>query len=302
MSLSQQLRRTAAGAALALSLAIPAYAADWTDPDDTVAGDGEFLSGSAHIDGGMVDLRVTLAGPPAAATLKTYSIEWFLDLDEDTSTCDIACHVLQGADRVVQLSNSAGSPDTWVVNVITPHPNNASTITSIGCATASVDASTNTVRVTFSAAALGDATPGFNYAVLTTCGGGGCDDRSPDAAALFSTESHAADVGPAAPFSGVSMCGWPPAKPLTTPELISALADLVNSFDLVQGVEGSLDSKLDLALGALAAARTNSTTVAINQLEAFLHEVEAQRGKKLTDAQATALASLANQILAKLRG
>jgi len=57
-------------------------------------------------------------------------------------------------------------------------------------------------------------------------------------------------------------------------------------LDLPKGIEKSLTSKLDNALDSLERGRANA---AKNQLEAFIHEVEALRGKKLTDDEADAL-------------
>jgi hypothetical protein len=87
---------------------------------------------------------------------------------------------------------------------------------------------------------------------------------------------------------------------LTPAQQIAALGATVQSFNLIQGVENSLDSKLDAAQAALAAARANSVGTACNQLGAFLNYTQAQAGQKLTQAQADQLISFANQIRASL--
>ncbi|MFC2038223.1 hypothetical protein ACFLUG_00420 [Chloroflexota bacterium] len=57
----------------------------------------------------------------------------------------------------------------------------------------------------------------------------------------------------------------------------------VENLYLPQGMENSIVSKLDNAVKSLEKSNIES---AVNQLEAFINQVEAQRGKKLTDEQA----------------
>jgi len=51
---------------------------------------------------------------------------------------------------------------------------------------------------------------------------------------------------------------------------------------------------------ALDDLNQNNDVAAINSLEAFINEVEAQRGKKISDAEADALIALAKQIIYQL--
>lgn len=81
---------------------------------------------------------------------------------------------------------------------------------------------------------------------------------------------------------------------------IVMLKNLVESFNLLQGTGNSLEAKLDGVLAALQAANAGNRMDAANKLQAFIGAVEAQRGKKLTDAQADALVELASKILAGL--
>ncbi|MGH7450386.1 MAG: hypothetical protein ACRENG_03505 [bacterium] len=75
--------------------------------------------------------------------------------------------------------------------------------------------------------------------------------------------------------------------------MIGNLIDLVLSFNLHKGIENSLIVKLEHAQDALAA---DDITGACNHLTAFINEVNAQAGKKLTLDQANQLISGANQI------
>jgi hypothetical protein len=77
---------------------------------------------------------------------------------------------------------------------------------------------------------------------------------------------------------------------------IEGLALAVVEMNLQNGIENSLDSKLDAALNALEDVNVNNDGAACNSLAAFINAVEAQRGNKLTDAQASQLIGAAQEI------
>jgi hypothetical protein len=72
------------------------------------------------------------------------------------------------------------------------------------------------------------------------------------------------------------------------------LCPLVESLGLPAGLANGLCAKSNAAAGA------PSTAVAAHHLDAFMHEVEAQRGKKLTEGQADLLAAFAANAKSKL--
>jgi len=72
-------------------------------------------------------------------------------------------------------------------------------------------------------------------------------------------------------------------------ELLVDLAQNVVDLDLPQGIENSLVAKLDSALKVLEDVNENNDGAAINSLEAFINAVEAQKGKKISEADADAL-------------
>jgi probable HAF family extracellular repeat protein len=80
---------------------------------------------------------------------------------------------------------------------------------------------------------------------------------------------------------------------LTPVPSVTDLEDLVRSLDLPRGTENSLLAKLDAALRAIEDGRTEA---ACGSLRAFANEVEAQRGKKITDSQADELLQMVAQI------
>jgi hypothetical protein len=86
----------------------------------------------------------------------------------------------------------------------------------------------------------------------------------------------------------------------TPAELIQELAQTVVSINLEAGIGSSLDAKLDNAIAALDESRKGNSASAANLMHAFVSAVEAQRGKKLTDTQASKLVNSANRIIETL--
>ncbi len=90
-----------------------------------------------------------------------------------------------------------------------------------------------------------------------------------------------------------------------TDDPVEMTADLVlkvASFNLQQGIENSLDAKLSAAWDALNDINENNDASAVNKLEAFINEVEAQRDKKIEGWQADALIAAAQKIISILTG
>jgi hypothetical protein len=82
--------------------------------------------------------------------------------------------------------------------------------------------------------------------------------------------------------------------------MIGYLVQKVKSFNLQQGIDNSLEAKLSNALDSLNAANARQRRDAVNKLNAFIAECLAQRGKKLTAAQADELIADAGEIIAVL--
>ena len=85
-------------------------------------------------------------------------------------------------------------------------------------------------------------------------------------------------------------------------EAIERLIADVEGMNLQQGIDNSLDAKLASALDALDALNADQRNDAVNKLTAFMNEVEAQRGKKLTNEQADYLAGEAQRIIYLVQG
>ncbi len=74
------------------------------------------------------------------------------------------------------------------------------------------------------------------------------------------------------------------------------LINLVVSFNLAQGIQNSLDAKLQNAEAAMNAARNGDLAGACSYFGAFINEVNAQAGNKITVSEANQLIVKANQI------
>ena len=90
--------------------------------------------------------------------------------------------------------------------------------------------------------------------------------------------------------------------PLGPSDEINELIATVISLDIQKGISTSLDAKLDTVLQAIDDVNQNNDIAAINSLNAFINAVEAQRDKKITDAEADDLIEAAQGIIALLGG
>lgn len=85
-------------------------------------------------------------------------------------------------------------------------------------------------------------------------------------------------------------------------ELLDDFVDQVIGLNLQGGISNSFDVNLGAVLQALEDSHENNDTAALNAMNAFVNSVHAQRGTKLTDAQADALLSMAQEIIGALGG
>ena len=91
---------------------------------------------------------------------------------------------------------------------------------------------------------------------------------------------------------------WTP-KPPTPTEASEELIETIQTSNLTKGTESSLVSKLKAGIQLLELGNENG---AIHKLMDFMDQVEAQRGKKLTDEQADYLMSEAQRIIDLIEG
>jgi len=90
--------------------------------------------------------------------------------------------------------------------------------------------------------------------------------------------------------------------PVPSPqEATQDLIDNVKSMNLQQGIANSFDTKLTNALNALNALNVGQRNDAVNKLYAFINEVEAQKGNKLTNEQADRLITAVHDIIALIQ-
>ena len=88
----------------------------------------------------------------------------------------------------------------------------------------------------------------------------------------------------------------------TPAQAIDVLTGIVEDMNLQQGIANALDAKLDAVSKVLDDVNENNDVAAVNALGAFINAVEAQRGGKITDADADALIAQAQAIIALLSG
>lgn len=79
--------------------------------------------------------------------------------------------------------------------------------------------------------------------------------------------------------------------------LLRELTSAVMILNLNNGIENSLDAKIDRALNALDDLNENNDVAATNSLQAFINEVYAQRGNQISYSDADSLISKAQSII-----
>ncbi len=83
-------------------------------------------------------------------------------------------------------------------------------------------------------------------------------------------------------------------------ELLLNLSQAVTDLNLQQGIDNSLDAKLDSALQALQDINQNNDVAAINSLNAFINAVLAQSGNQISMEDGDQLIATAQAIMALL--
>jgi len=115
-------------------------------------------------------------------------------------------------------------------------------------------------------------------------------------AVLLTTEGNYFKVGPISESDEDVTFEWEQLTP-SPADLVEDLAQAVADLDLDKGIENSLNAKLAAAYKKLTDDNDKNDLAAVNQLEAFINEVEAQRGKKIEEADADALIAQAQEII-----
>ncbi len=80
-------------------------------------------------------------------------------------------------------------------------------------------------------------------------------------------------------------------------DLLIELSESIDAMNIDRGTANSLQAKLDTAMRLLEDGNENNDAAAINLLEAFINVVEAQYGKKISQANAYILIATAQEIL-----
>lgn len=173
--------------------------ADWSDGvGDVTLSNADIISGSARVSGGMVDLRVQFANAPFPSTA-THDVHWLFDMDQNTATGqNYGGADAFGIEHFIQLnvrlfgdgsfSNCGDIVLFSTINGLDPQSH------------LWFDPSSNTLRLLFPSALLGD-DERFNYALHSAFGGSsGANERAPDAGYVTSTRNALAL------FAGIPWC------------------------------------------------------------------------------------------------
>lgn len=86
-----------------------------------------------------------------------------------------------------------------------------------------------------------------------------------------------------------------------TAELIADLIIQTDAVNANNGIQSSLDAKLDAAIDAFTAENADQRQDALHMLDAFQHEVDAQRGRQIDEADADRLLRAADVVLLRVK-
>jgi hypothetical protein len=93
-----------------------------------------------------------------------------------------------------------------------------------------------------------------------------------------------------------------PTATKTQSQDIQSIINVVQTIDAKHGIITSLDAKLQSVQDALNAANGGNSGAAINKLQAFINEVQSQRGNQITTGEADQLINLATQVINRIQG
>ena len=82
--------------------------------------------------------------------------------------------------------------------------------------------------------------------------------------------------------------------------LLENVVQQVLDLNLQQGIENSLDAKLDAALRAIQDLNANNDVAACSTLQAFIITIDAQGGKQISQEDADALSAAVQEIMVAL--
>jgi hypothetical protein len=89
--------------------------------------------------------------------------------------------------------------------------------------------------------------------------------------------------------------------PFSVTYFMESLSDEVADIEISENMENHLNNKIDAAVNAITDSNDNNDHAAIKALEAFIKQVEAQRGKKISEEDADTLIAQAEAIIAMLQ-
>ncbi len=100
------------------------------------------------------------------------------------------------------------------------------------------------------------------------------------------------------PEEAMVFVGGPDMNHNGIPDSMENLPTIIRGLNLPKGIENSLTAKVENAIKSLEKGNTNAS---INLLQAFINEVEAQRGKKISEKMATMLIQYAQNVIQQIQ-
>jgi hypothetical protein len=88
----------------------------------------------------------------------------------------------------------------------------------------------------------------------------------------------------------------------STVEAIDDLKKYIEDLNLDNGIDNSIDQKLENAQDSLISLQNGNRSDAINKLEALISSIEAQRGKKISEEEADELINYVERLISDLEG
>ena len=256
------------------SASTPTGAVSW---DDGGKGGSFSSSGSCTLASGSCTITYT---PPSAAGSVTITATYGGDTTHSGSSGTSALTVN------LRTSSTTVSPSPSSVTI-----GNTITFTATVADTSSGTSSTPTGAVSW-----GDGGKGGSFS-----NSGSCTLLSGTCTTVYTPPSTHGSVTITATYSGdpthAGSSGTSSLTVLTPAQATQNVVKLVKSMNLPHGLTNSLDAKLRAAINSL---NRGNPIPAKNQLNAFINEVRAQTGKKITSAQATQLIAAASDIIKAL--
>ena len=241
--------------------------------------------------GGEVPFTERVISTAADAARSVFATD--MDGDGDTDVLSASQH----DDKIAWYESDGGTPPTFTERVIST---TADTAKSVFATDVDGDGDTDVLSASAGDGKIawyesdGGSPPTFTERVISTA--------ADLARSVFATDLDGdgdTDVLSASVFDD-KIAWYENTTPLDPTVLLENVVQQVLALNLQQGIENSLDAKLDAAQQALQDVNDNNDVAACNTLQAFINAVDAQGGNQIPQDDADALSAAVQEILVAL--